>query len=216
MKIFLKYKSFFENRQKILRVAIIALLILAALFLFLFRTGNEKEKEMINLAGNDSQTSIQTDISTDIIIVDVAGEVQNPSVIELPLESRINDAIEAAGGLTNQADISQVNRAAILSDGEKIFIPSKPNPSLTTTAPTDVENLGNLQLDGGKIDNILININYATAVELQEVPGIGPVTSAKIIQYRTDHGLFRKLEEIKKVSGIGDKTYAKMKPYICI
>jgi len=159
---------------------------------------------------------MSSDVSTDMIIVDVAGEVENPSVIELPAESRINDAIQAAGGLTNQADISQINRAAILSDGEKIFIPTKPNPSAGSSSPNNEGNSPNVSNSGGSTENSLININYASAVELQEVPGIGPVTSDKIIQYRTDHGLFRKLEEIKKVSGIGDKTYAKMKPYICI
>ena len=216
MKTILKYKKLLENNQKIIRVAIIAMLILAALFLFLFRTGNHDEKEMIKPNESNTQTSIQTDVSTDVIIVDVAGEVQNPSVIELPTESRINDAIIAAGGLTDDADISQINRAAILSDGEKIFIPTKPNPAAVTSAPINGGSIPNAATGGGKTGNSPININYASAEELQKVPGIGPVTSDKIIQYRTDHGLFRKLDEIKKVSGIGDKTYAKMKPYICI
>ena len=216
MKTFLQYKFLLENKQKIVSAAIITLLILAALFLFLFRTGNQNEKEMMKPNDTESQTSIQSDESTDVIIVDVAGEVENPSVIELPTESRINDAIQAAGGLTAQADTSQINRAAILSDGEKIFIPTKPTPPNTTNLPTTGAGSSNGETDVGNPTNSLININYASAAELQEVPGIGPVTSAKIIQYRLDHGQFRKLDEIKKVSGIGDKTYEKMKPFICI
>jgi len=216
MKTFLKYKLFLENKQKLVRVAIITVMILAALFLFMFRTGSHQEKAIINSNDADTQTSIQTDVSTDVIIVDVAGEVENPSVIELPAESRINDAILAAGGLTNAADISQINRAAILSDGEKIYIPTKPNPSPASSSFNNGEGIPNVSSGGGNTGNSLININYASATELQEVPGIGPVTSDKIIQYRKDHGLFRKLDEIKKVSGIGDKTFAKMKPYICI
>lgn len=222
MDTFLKYKILFEKKQKILRAVIIVVLILAALFLFLFRTGNGNEKEQDIIKSSETETESSTlqdipnDIPTDVIIVDVAGEVQNPSVIELPVESRINDAINAAGGLTNQADISQINRAAVLSDGEKIFIPTRPDPTVSPTVPPGGGSINNNATPGGNGDNTLININYASSAELQEVPGIGPVTSEKIIQYRTDHGLFRKLDDIKKVSGIGDKTYAKMKPFICI
>jgi len=216
MKIFLNYKFLLQNKQKIVRVAIITMLILAALFLFLFRTGNQEEKELSTQTDSDSLTSIPSDVSVDVIIVDIAGEVENPSVIELPVDSRINDAIKAAGGLTTQADISQINRAAILSDGEKIYIPTIPNPTPAVASPTNGENVPSSSNDSLNSTKSQININYASATELEKVPGIGPVTSEKIIQYRIENGLFRKLEEIKKVSGIGDKTYAKMKPYICI
>jgi competence protein ComEA len=216
MKIFLNYKFLLQNKQKIARAAIITMLILAALFLFLFRTGNQEEKELPIQTDSDALTSIPSDVSVDVIIVDVAGEVENPSVIELPVDSRINDAIKAAGGLTTQADISQINRAAILSDGEKIYIPTKPNPSPAVSSPTNGESIPSSSTDSTNSTKSQININYASATELENVPGIGPVTSDKIIRYRIENGLFRKLEDIKKVNGIGDKTYAKMKPYICI
>ncbi len=216
MKTLLKYKFILENKQKIVRVVIIILLIFAALFLFLFRTENPSEKAMMKQNDSDSQTSVQSDISTDVIIVDVAGEVVNPSVIELPSPSRINDAIEAAGGLTNQADISQINRAALLSDGEKVYIPTKPISSTENLPLANENGIPGIANDTENTTKKLININYATGSELQELPGIGPVMSDKIIQYRREHGLFRKLEDIKKVSGIGDKTYAKFKPFICI
>jgi competence protein ComEA len=216
MNFILKFKLILENKQKIIRVVIITLLILAALFLFLFRTGNPEDKEIMKSNENESQTSLQSDVPTDVIIVDVAGEVQNPSVIELPIESRINDAVIAAGGLTNNADISQINRAAILSDGEKIFIPTKADPPTENGVPLNGGIISNGTTDVGSPVSSLININYASISELQEVPGIGPVTAEKIIQYRNDHGLFRKIDDIKKVNGIGDKTYAKMKAYIGI
>lgn len=216
MKLFLNYKYLLENKQKIARVAIIALLIMAALFLFLFRTGNQNEKEMMKQKNIDSQSELKTDEPSDMIIVDVAGEVKNPSVIELPADSRINDAIQAAGGLTGNADISQINRAAILTDGEKIFVPTA-QKSQTNSSGGKVAD-GNQEGDGNNESTSpqKININYASTTELQEVPGIGPVTADKIIQYRNDKGLFRKLEDIKNVSGIGDKTFEKMKTYICI
>lgn len=216
MKTFLKYKLLLENKQKIVRAAIITMLILAALFLFLFRTGNATEKEMLMQSDSEPKTSIQSDSSPDMIVVDVAGEVENPSVIQLPLSSRINDAIEAAGGLTAKADITQINRAAILSDGEKIYIPTLPITIPESDPTTSNNSTPNASIDPNSSNQKLININYASSLELQEIPGVGPVTSEKILQYRQEHGLFRKLDDIKKVSGIGDKTYAKMKPYICI
>lgn len=216
MKTFLKYKFILESKQKILRVVIIILLIFAALFLFLFRTENPSEKEMMKQNDSVSKTSEQSDISTEVIIVDIAGEVANPSVIELPSPSRINDAIEAAGGLTKQADISQINRAALLSDGEKVYIPTKPIISTENQPLADGNGIPGITNDTENTTKKLININYATGSELQELPGIGPVTSDKILQYRREHGLFRKLDDIKKVSGIGDKTYTKLKPFICI
>ncbi len=216
MKTFFKYKFLLENKQKILRVAIITTLILAALFLFLFRTGDPDGKEIMKQNNSDTQTTVQTEISDEVIIVDVAGEVQNPAVIELPVESRINDAIEAAGGLTNQSDISQINRAAILADGDKIYIPAKPIILTEDSQTIGNNSIPNSATETDSSHQQLININYATASELEKVPGIGPATSAKIIQYRQVHGLFRKLEDIKKVSGIGEKTYEKMKAFISI
>lgn len=217
MERFFDYKSLLQNKQSVIRVAVIILLILASLFLFLYQTGESgKEKKAAMQTESENLSEIKTDIPSGYIIVDVAGEVQSPSVVELPIDSRVNDAIEAAGGLTKDADISQINRAAALSDGEKIFIPAK-------SVQTDVEVNGdepNTSDYGADPDQAAqsgkININQAEASKLQEIPGVGPVTAEKIIAYRKENGLFRKLEDLKKVSGIGDKTFEKMQPYICI
>ena len=216
MKISFDYKKLLNYKQKIARVTIITMLILATLFLFLFRTGNQPEKVILKQTESSDATTIQSDISEDVIIVDVAGEVKSPSVIELPMNSRINDAIKAAGGLTNLADISQINRAAMLSDGDKVYIPtlkvSQAQDGATLTADPAPNNVGTNDIGASKI----ININLATANELEEIPGVGPVTAEKIIQYRIEHGLFRKLEDLTKISGIGDKTFEKMKSTICL
>jgi competence protein ComEA len=216
MKLYFDYKFLFEHKQIIVRAVIITLLILSALFLFLFRTGDRNEEDMLQSVESDSQTTTKNDVSLDVIIIDVTGEVKNPSVIELPVDSRINDAIQAVGGLTANADISQINRAAILSDGEKVYIPTKIDaPSDNVLNSNEIDNKDNSGTPENTGDQ-LININYASAAKLQEVPGIGPVTADKILQYRQVNGLFRKIDDIKKVSGIGDKTFAKMKLYICI
>lgn len=216
MKEFFDYKSLLQNKEKTIRVAMILLLILAALFLFLFQTGDNKHQEAAIQSEVEDLSGSQSDIPSGYIIVDVSGAVLTPAVIELPLESRINDAILAAGGLTKEADISQINRAAPLTDGEKIYIPTKQQ-----TAGVDDESFiaGQIPNDSGpgqtpQINKI--NINQAELSKLQEIPGVGPATAEKIISYRKEHGLFRKLEDLKKVSGIGDKTFEKMKSYICI
>ena len=163
---------------------------------------------------SEIQNNIQSDASEDVIVVDVAGEVNNPAVIELAPDSRINDAILAAGGLTKVADISQINRAAILSDGEKIYIPKLQTATEAGSDATGADS--NFPATEGDTTTARINVNFASSVQLQGIPGIGPVTADKIIQYRKAHGLFRKLEDLTEVSGIGEKTFEKMKPYICI
>ena len=215
MRRLFNFRSLLENNQKYLKAAIIGLLILAALFMFFFRTGEKQDQIPTSKSDSTVEDGIVSDTSTETIIVDVSGEVKTPSVIELPLDSRINDAIEAAGGLTKNADISQINRAAMLSDGEKVFIPTKmiSNDPSGGSGQDSNQRTDDTQNTGS---NAKVNINNASSEQLQEVPGIGPVTANKIILFRTQNGLFRKLEDIKKVSGIGDKTFEKMKPYICI
>jgi competence protein ComEA len=216
MNTFIDLKSILQNKQKTARVAVIFLLILAALFLFLFRTGSQEEKELSQSIDSEDISSVKTDITEDFIVVDVAGEVKSPSVIELPIDSRINDAIVAAGGLTKDADISQINRAAPLSDGEKIYIPKKADQSIEEETDMTGSEEESTSVQNESTGNIKININLAKSEKLQEIPGVGPVTAEKIIAYRTEHGLFRKLEDLMKVSGIGEKTFEKMQPYICI
>jgi len=216
MKQFFDYKFLLRNKQKTARAAVIILLILAALFLFLFQTGDSRGNKIQAKNESDNVSSVQTDVSDEFIVVDVSGEVKSPSVIELPLDSRINDAIVAAGGLTKDADISQINRAAPLADGEKIFIPKKMNQGNQEDGVAGQNINENNQSQNSATQNDKININQAESSKLQEIPGIGPVTANKIISFRMEHGLFRKLEDLKKVSGIGDKTFEKMKPFICI
>lgn len=216
MKQSFDYTFLFRNKQKTARVAVIILLILATLFLFLFQTGNNDEKEITKTSNPDDVSSVKTDYSDEFIVVDVSGEVKSPSVIELPLESRINDAIEAAGGLTIDADISQINRAAPIADGEKIFIPKKMELGDQKEGDAGQNTNQNIKSPNDAAQTDKININQAESSKLQEIPGIGPVTADKIISYRMEHGLFRKLEDLKKVSGIGDKTFEKMQAFICI
>jgi competence protein ComEA len=133
------------------------------------------------------------------LIVHVVGDVVSPGVIELPAGSRVIDAIKAAGGATKPAKLASLNLARVLFDGEQIVVGAAAPP-------------------GGAISSVpgKLNINQATAVQLEELPGIGPVIASKIISHRESNGPFRQLTEIQNVSGIGPAVYGKIKDLIAV
>ena len=150
----------------------------------------ETREEKSDAASSDAAVN-----ESGVVVVDIGGQVVAPQVLELPARSRISDAIEAAGGLTKKADLTSINRAQILTDGEKIYIPAKgENPAAGT----------------GRI-----NINTADSTQLQEITGVGPATAEKIIAYRQKTP-FKKIEDLMNVSGIGEKTFQKMKEQVTI
>ncbi len=126
----------------------------------------------------------------------ITGAVLAPGVYELPVGSRVQDAVEAAGGFLPDAAREQVNLAALVEDGIQIHI-----PFLTTTSRTQ----------GGRV-----NINTATADELATLPGIGPTTAQRIVEYRLQHGFFRTIQDIQNVPGIGPTTFEKIRDYITV
>jgi competence protein ComEA len=141
------------------------------------------------------------------VIVHISGAVPRPGVYALPDGSRVQDAIAAAGGFLAEAEKTQINLAALLVDGEKLDIPFieggspvLPTPGLTVVAATTE----------------LININTASQSELETLPGIGPTTAQKIIEYREQNGEFVTIEEIINVSGIGPGLYDRIKDLITI
>lgn len=196
-----------------LKVIIIPLIVVVALFVFFARS--EGKDNLVTDTESVMDSAAAPETSTDIVICDVSGAVKNPKVVELKKGERIGDAIEAAGGLTSKADISNINRAAIVKDGDKILIPEagSSNDSSNTVNHTHnpSENIENTQTASGKI-----NINSADSTALQQIPGVGPVTADKILEYRNQNGSFSNLEELKNINGIGDKTFEKMKDQITL
>lgn len=146
------------------------------------------------------------------IVIHLAGEVKNPGVFEVNSGSRINDLIHLAGGITENADITNVNLAYVLEDGMKIVIPN-------INEKTSIENKNDVMSSKNNTtssQNNKININTATQSELEKLPGIGPSLAVKIIDFRNKNGKFKKIEQIKNVSGIGENKYNNIKSYICI
>ncbi|MDR2089809.1 MAG: helix-hairpin-helix domain-containing protein [Clostridiales Family XIII bacterium] len=161
------------------------------------------------------------------IVVDVGGAVSNPTVLVLPEGSRVYEALEAAGGLLPQADMREINRATALKDGDRIYIPSRAEIAAETPVPrsagggagtgvTNAASSGASAESGTGGTDAPININTADSAELQKLSGVGPSTAQKILDYREAHGRFARAEDIKNVSGIGDKTFEKLKDRITV
>lgn len=173
----------------------------------------KQELESESVAELEVQEAIETDAPeisltpANRIIVDISGAVESPGVYMLQDGSRIFDLIEAAGGLTKDADINYINRAEILFDEAKIYIPSDRETS-------DLSPESAVRTSSVSSGPSLININTADSETLQKIPGVGPSTAEKIISYRLSHGRFSSIEELTNISGIGAKTLEKMKGYI--
>ena len=159
------------------------------------------------------------DIIKGEIIVHIIGEVKKEGIVSLKEGDRVIDAIKKAGGETKNADLSQVNLAYILSDGQKIYIPSKnekiDNFVISSNEAEIIDNKGNKNSESSNMSS-KININTATESQLDTLPGVGPSTAMKIIEYRNTNGKFKKIEDIKEVKGIGEAKYEDLKNYITI
>lgn len=152
------------------------------------------------------------------VVVYVCGAVVNPGVYELPEGSRIDDALAAAGGFSEDADRTYVNLAARLSDGSKLQIPTISETSDEALAK-EIESFDtgdNGYKSGASDGSGLININTASQTELATLPGIGEGIAGKIIKYRDENGSFKSIEDIMKVSGIKDKLFSKIKDQITV
>lgn len=135
------------------------------------------------------------------IIVHIAGEIKTPGIVKLKEGERIEDAIEKAGGLTENADISRVNLAYVLEDGVKIIIPKKNGESEESNIINDDAGEGIILEESFKEGNkVLININKATQTDLEKLTGVGASLASKIIEYRDKNGKFQAIEDIKNVS----------------
>ena len=223
-----------NKKTLIIIITIIATALIIAYMLF---TKNNDETitnlEEIETNENDTQNN-QKETNENKIIIHITGAIKKEGIYELKENSRIADAIEAAEGLTENANIQDINLAYVLEDGEKIHIPTKEEikqrNSETTEKSIDkttiyvTKNTGGTEKSASNTEkntgntnkNEKININTATQAELETLPGIGPSTALKIINYRKENGKYKTIEDIKKVSGIGDSKYNKIKELIKI
>lgn len=150
----------------------------------------------------------------DAIVVDVAGAVASPGVVELKDGARVADALGAAGGLAEDADLTSVNRAARLTDGQRVYVPRVGEQ----VAPVEGDGSAGAAGEGTQstATGQVVNINTAGLAELDALPGVGPATAQAIIDDREANGPFTAPEDLMRVSGIGEKKFEKLKSSICV
>lgn len=168
--------------------------------------------EIVDKGHNDVKTY---ENNVEKILVHVEGEVVSPGVYELNKDTRVFDAIEAAGGLLETADRKKVNLAKKIVDEEYIYIYSEKD--ILSENDKEFNNITNIHMATTNNKNqTLLNINKANATELQMLPGIGQVLADRIIEYRMEKGNFNTVEDLKNVSGIGDKKFEDIKEKITV
>ncbi len=156
--------------------------------------------------------------ASGVICVDVEGAVRHPGLYELEAGSRVGDAVKAAGGMTKKAARGQVNLAAALQDGQQVVVCSKQDVAVSggqdqSSAAAGMSADGS---DGGSDVQGKININTASATQLQQLSGIGESLSQRIVDYRNANGAFGSVDDLTKVSGIGDARLESIRAQICV
>ena len=147
-------------------------------------------------------------VEQDLITVDVKGAVKSPGIYDLPVGSRVNDAVQKAGGLTEQADSKSLNLAQKVSDEALVYVPTKGEESASQQAGSGAPSSTSKEKK--------VNLNKASLEELKQVKGLGGKRAQDIIDHREENGKFKSVDELKKVSGIGAKTIEKLKDYVTV
>lgn len=189
------------NKDKL--IIIIVIMVLAGLGFY--KSNNSDDEVDQNLLQFANTNIEETANNPKEIYVHIDGEVINPGLYKLTTNDRVNDLLVIAGGATDKASLKDINLAKRLEDEMKIYIPSKDE-----NLSNEVSDQSGISSSSGKV-----NINTATRDELKTLPGIGDSRADEIIRYRENTG-FSKIEDIKNISGIGDKTYEKLKELISV
>lgn len=225
-----------NKKKKYIIFTIIVIIILGGIIYYFYDeqfdtdigTIEELDREVfgnnnVNTVENSENNTDKNGDNQEIIAIHITGEIKKEGIIYLKQGSRIDDAIKEAGGITKNANLSRVNLAYILSDGQKIYIPNKNEKE--DIKEYIISNSGeNIILEEGNTNNsesmkgkkIMVNINTASQEELETLPGIGPSLALRIIEYRESNGKFKKIEDLQNIKGIGDSKYGNIKDHICI
>jgi competence protein ComEA len=188
------------DKDKIyISIIVFLLVILVGGFTYLRENGNSPQLNIESPKASDELERVEE----KSIYIHVSGHVMRPGVYQLPEGSRVFEAIQAAGGATVEGDIQKLNLAQIVHDGQKIIVPGEGEEEKTQEG--DVVN------NNGKV-----NINTAPSELLQTLPGIGPARAQGIIEYRQQHGPFKRIEDIQNVSGIGTSIFNQIKDKIVV
>lgn len=215
--------------RKSLYVLVIIIGISIGIYMFFTKENDNLNEEILI---ENTQEKIEAEKSEEIttnnsnIVVYITGCIKSPGVYEMQEGNRIGDLIEKAGGVTEEADTININLAYKLEDEMKIYVPSKKEMEQKSEEEIKTEEKSeeyisreNSNLEFHENNNVSnktqkVNINTASQTELEILPGIGPSTALKIIQYRKENGKFKNIEDIKNVNGIGENKYNNIKQLI--
>lgn len=214
------------QKQKIL-LLIISIAIFIFLFMYIYKNLYESENTSEIILNNDINQIQNEQVNEKIgiinekekVVIHVVGEVNSPGVVTLEEGARIIDAINAAGGKTEEADLSKINLAYVVEDGTQIYIP-RINENLNQVDLISSEAGQNIVVNSlgtnEEENNAKVNINTANKEKLETLPGIGETTAQKIIDYREQNGKFTKIEDLQNVSGIGEAKFNSLKDKITV
>jgi len=205
-----------SNQEKIAIILLLVLIIIGA-GIVLNKNINREDNFIVNSASDISENNPVVQIEISPVIIHIAGAVKNPGVYQFKPTDRVVDAVKIAGGATEEANLDLINLAALLKDGQKIIIPYKTYNETEEVNNTNTYNHAASVTSSSPVStSTKININTANATMLQTLSGIGPVLSERIIEYRNQNGLFGAIDDIKDVSGIGEKKFEGIKDLICV
>ena len=224
----------FSKKNKIIIILCVSIILSLGIYfvysktdetqIFSYEDGIEKTQDENNKSENiELNNKIE---EKNKIVIHISGSIANEGILELDENSRISNAIEKAGGLTEGADLTQINLSFVLSDGMKVYIPNikdkendnknEDKTNIYITKESGVNTIMENSENNNQIGNMKININTADINELDKLPGIGDSTAQKIIEYRNENGKFNSVDDIKNVKGIGDSKFEKIKEFITI
>ena len=199
------YRKIYKKHKKAVQYGICAVFLIITGLIYLAGRKNVSVSEDTFAEGvvsssKEDNNRYENESSGGDMYVYICGHVNSPGVVKCQKGTRLYEAVEMAGGADDSADMSTVNLAAQVADGERIYIPAYGEDFSAIEEQTEG----------------LVNINKATENELMTLPGIGSSRAADIVRYRTDNGRFQTIEDIMKVSGIKEAAFNKIKNYICV
>ena len=205
-----------NKKQKIIIIAIGTAMVLFIGYYIVTKANNS---DYINLETEENQVIENMIIYEETleekreIIIHITGAVKMQGIVMVKEGARISDVIDVAGGTTDEADLSKINLAYMVQDGQKIYVP---NINDEVSLENITEDAGENVVQSNDEKSSKVNINTASQTELETLNGIGPSTALKIINYREENGDFEKIEDIKNVPGIGEAKFENLKDSICV
>lgn len=226
----MKYRYGFEEKKKRVCVVAACVFVVLAGIVYLYNrqdgsgyiiTASVNESDAQGQQVSESEelqdNTGEENVTAEYIAVHVCGAVKNAGVYELPLSSRVSDAIEAAGGFGKKAARDYLNLAVLLEDGQKIYVPTRKEAAKQeSNNVNDTETDGNSPGNSEEADSGRVNINTADRTELMTLPGVGEAKADSIIAYRQENGRFAAIEDIMKITGIKEGLFSKISDKITV